>query len=141
MRTMGISMVAAAAFLSAVAVASSQAPDATLEFEEGAVQAGFGYGWGSGTLTYAGKPHAVSISGLGVRNPATNIGAKGTVYNLKKLEDINGNYVAVQSGGATAQADGVTTVQNQHGVKIVLSSTTPGVKFYVGEVGAKIALK
>src|SRR5262249_41284592 len=72
------------------------APDATVEFSGGSVAAGIGWTWGSGTLTYKGIKHPFSVSGLsvGLSAGAASMTASGSVYNLKRIEDFNGNYTA-----------------------------------------------
>ena len=76
-----------------------QKPDATISFKSGSVAAGLGFSWGGGTLTYKGKKHEVKVQGMSVGKVGiTKATATGKVYNLKKLEDINGNYVGVGAG-------------------------------------------
>ena len=142
MRRMIVGLVAVVSLVLSAAVASAQAPDATLELKEGSVAAGIGFSWGSGTLTYKGKQHAVSVAGLSVGDVGiTSITASGKVYNLKKLEDFNGNYTAVEAGAAAAGGGAVTSMKNQNGVKIDLVSTTQGVKVTLGAGGVKMQLK
>ena len=67
--------------------------------------------------------------------------ANGTVYNLKRLEDFNGNYTGVTAGAAVAGGVGATSVQNQNGVVINLTGTSQGLKFKLSVDGVKMTLK
>jgi len=67
--------------------------------------------------------------------------ATGSVYNLKRLEDFNGNYTGVTAGVTIAGGAGATAVQNQNGVVINLVSTTQGLKFKLSVDGVKLTLK
>ena len=48
------------------------------------------------------------------------------MYNLKKLEDFNGNYTAACAEGTLAGGAGALTMKDQNGVVIDLVSTTSG---------------
>lgn len=127
---------------SAAAFAAEAAPDATLELKGGSVAVGIGFSWGSGELHYKGKMHKISADGFDVGDVGiTNITAKGKVFNLKKLEDFNGNYTGVGAGAAVAGGGGAVVLQNQNGVKIELLSTTQGVKLAIAAAGVKMQIK
>jgi hypothetical protein len=140
-RTLGL--VAIAVLVTAgVAVADDKTPDATIEFTGGSVAAGIGFSWGSGTVTYKGKQHEISIDGLSVGDVgATRISLSGKVYNLKKLEDINGNYAGVGAGATVGGGGSAVTMRNQNGVVIEAVSTTQGLKVSLATGGANIKLK
>ena len=117
-------------------------PDATLKFSGGSVAAGIGYSWGSGTLTYQGKDYDFSVDGLSVGAVgAASVAATGTVFNLTKLDDFNGNYTAATAGGTIGGGAAGTAMQNQAGVVIKLVSTTQGVDFKFAASGVKLTLK
>ena len=117
-------------------------PDATLEFKGGSVGVGVGFSWGSGTLHYKGKSYPISADGFDVGDVGvSNITASGKVYNLKKLEDFDGNYTAAAAGAAIAGGGGAVAMQNQQGVRIDMVSTTRGVKLALGVGGVKMAVK
>jgi hypothetical protein len=67
--------------------------------------------------------------------------ASGKVYNLKKLEDFNGNYTAAGAGATLAGGASALTMKNQNGVKINLVATTQGVKLTLGAGGVKMQIK
>lgn len=144
MRRMIVSLAVVAGLCGALAIASAEEakPDATLELHGGSVAAGIGFSWGGGTLTYKGKQYPISADGFDVGSVGfTNIAASGKVYNLKKLEDFDGNYTGVAAAGAVAGGGGAVTMQNQNGVKVDMVSTTQGVKLTLAVAGVKMAVK
>jgi len=118
-------------------------PDGTVEFSGGSVAAGVGYSWGSGTLTYKGVKYPISVSGLsaGATAGLTTITASGSVYNLSKVDDFDGNYTAVGTGATVGGGAGVVTMKNQNGVVIDSVSTTQGLKLSLDAAGVKIKVK
>jgi hypothetical protein len=122
--------------------AEEKKPDATVKMSGKAVSAGVGYSWGSGVLTYKGKDYPFSVSGLS----AGNIGAgsaelSGQVYNLKNLDDFNGNFTSVGAGATVAGGGGAMSMTNQNGVVMNVVGTTKGLNFKLGVDGMKIELK
>ena len=129
------------AILGGVAVAQDKKPDATLKLSEGSVAAGIGFSWGKGTLTYQGKTHSVKVQGLSVGEVGvTRAEATGEVFNLKKLEDFNGNYTAAGAGGTVGGGAGVTAMRNQNGVVIELKSTTQGANVKLAASGISLSV-
>jgi len=120
----------------------SGAPSATLQLSGGSVAAGVGLSWGKGTLTYQGKKHPITVSGLDVGTVGlSNVTASGKVYDLKSLDEFNGNYTAVEAGATVGGGGGGLRMRNQNGVVVVLTATTRGLKFTVGASGVSMALK
>jgi hypothetical protein len=141
-RITALAVVSLSLSIAAAAFAADAAPDATLELKGGSVAVGVGFSWGSGTLHYKGKTYNISADGFDVGDVGvTNITASGKVFNLKKLEDFNGNYTGVGAAGAVAGGGGAVVLQNQNGVKIELLSTTQGVKLAIAAAGVKIRIK
>jgi hypothetical protein len=139
---MAVSMVAVLALVAVAHGEEGKTPDATIQLSGGSVAAGVGLSWGSGTLTYEGKKYPISVSGLSVGAVgATKISASGKVYDLKKLEDFNGNYTAVGTGATVASGAGAVAAKNQNGVRVNLVSTTKGVKFALGAAGLEMKIK
>ena len=117
-------------------------PSGTVELSEGAVAVGIGYTWGGGTLTYKGKKYPVKVEGLSVGEVGvTKATARGDVFNLNKLEDFNGNYVAGGAEGTVGGGAGVTAMKNQNGVVIQMKSTTQGANLKLAAEGIKLTLK
>lgn len=128
--------------LSGFAAAQDKKPDATLSMSEGQVAVGIGFSWGKGVLTYQGKEYPFKVSGLSVVDVGiTKATSSGKVYNLKKLEDFNGNYTAASAEGTVAGGAGVLKMKNQNGVEIELASTTQGVNLKLSVEGVKIQLE
>jgi hypothetical protein len=126
----------------AAAFAADAAPDGTVELKGGSVGVGIGFSWGSGELTYKGKSYPISADGLSVGDVGvTNVTASGKVFNLKKLEDFNGNYTGVAAGAAIGGGGGAVVLQNQNGVKLELLSTSQGVKIAIAAAGVKLKIK
>ena len=105
--------------------------DATLRMSIGGVHLGIGGSSGSGTLTYRGRNYPFRVSGLAVgRVGVTSSSAVGDVFNLRHLQDFNGNYTVSGAGtrGVTLGAGRTGTIMsNQSGVIVRISSTQRGV--------------
>src|SRR5215472_9047586 len=106
------------------------------------VAVGIGWSWGSGKLTLLdGSEHPFKVSGLdvvavGVKQ-ATGVGA---VYNLKKLEDFEGQYVKAAVGAAVGGGASATSMRNDKGVVISLTSVGEGVDFRLAVSGMDVTL-
>jgi hypothetical protein len=127
--------------LAGLALAQAKKPDATLQLSEGTVAVGIGFSWGTGTLSYHGKNYPVKVDGLSVGEVSVDRAtAVGDVYNLKKLSDFDGNYVAAGAGAAVGGGAGVTAMKNQNGVTIELKSTTQGASLKLAAEGLKLSV-
>jgi hypothetical protein len=127
--------------LGGFAVAQDKKPDAMLKLTDRDVAIGVGFSWGKGTLSYKGKTYPVKVEGLSVGEVGVNQAeAVGSVYNLKKLEDFNGNYTAAGAGGTLGGGAGVTEMKNQNGVVIGMKSTTQGASLKLAAEGIKLSL-
>src|SRR5436853_7040303 len=120
-------------------------PDAILQLSGGSFAAGIGFSWGSGTLTYKGKDYPVKVKGLSIgKVGVTSASAYGEVYNLKHLQDFNGHYNVSAAGMRGVTAGGgrkTTTMTNQAGVIVALSSTQKGVDVNATGGGVDMQLK
>jgi hypothetical protein len=127
---------------SSAPVANDAQPDATVSLKGGSVAAGIGYTWGHGEVTYGKSSHEFSIKGVSIVDVgATNFTAAGRVYNLKKLSDFSGNYVAAGAGITIAGGGTATYLKNEHGVVIKLIATDVGLKFTLSADGVHVSLK
>jgi len=119
------------------------APDATLRMSIGGFHLGIGGSSGSGTLTYKGKNYPFRVSGLAIgRVGATSSSAVGDVFNLRHLQDFNGNYSVGGAGtrGVTLGAGRTGTIMsNQAGVIVRVYSTQRGVA--VNATGGSITMR
>jgi hypothetical protein len=116
--------------------------DATIRLSGGSVAAGIGWSWGSGTLTYKGKDHPISVKGLSLGKVGiTKATASGEVYHLKSLKDFNGNYTAVGAGITLAGGRSAIDMTNQNGVRVRVISTNRGADITLGGAGVELRLK
>jgi hypothetical protein len=123
-------------------LAEEKKPDATLKFSEGAVAVGIGWSWGKGVLNFQGKDQAFKVKGLSVGEIGiTKAEATGRVFNLKKLEDFNGLYMAASVEGTIALGAGETAMKNKKGVVIYVSPLTKGVNFKLAAEGVNFTLE
>ena len=138
----GLVTMAALAACFTLARADEKTPDATIRLSAGSVAVGVGVSWGSGTLSYKGKDYPIDVKGLSVGDVgATKIEASGKVYNLKSIDDFDGNYTAVGAGLTAAGGGSVAAMKNQNGVTVELVSTTQGVKVALGGGGVDMKIK
>jgi hypothetical protein len=128
--------------LGGLALAQAKKPDATLTLSEGSVAVGIGFTWGKGTLNYQGKSYPVKVDGLSVGELGVQSAtASGDVFNLKKLADFNGNFVAGAAGATVGGGAGITAMKNQNGVVIELKSTTQGASLKLAAEGLKLSIQ
>jgi Lecithin retinol acyltransferase len=139
-------LLAAAAYAddsgSSAPVAEDAQPDAILTLNGGSVAAGIGYTWGHGDLEYHNSSRHFSIKGVSIVDVgATNFSASGQVYNLKKLADFSGNYVAAGAGITIAGGGTALYLKNEHGVIVKLITMDVGLKFTLSADGVHVTLK
>src|SRR5437867_7587435 len=100
-------------------------PDGRVKMTGKSLAAGVGFSWGSGVLTYQGKEYPFSISGLSAGNiGASSAELSGQVFNLKNLDDFNGNYTSAGAGAPVDGGGGAATRKDRHvvGVNAVASA-------------------
>jgi hypothetical protein len=106
---------------------AASTPDATLDISGSRAAVGLGYVQASGTLHFQGRDYPVQVKGLTVGEVGIGtITATGDVYNLSRLDALNGNYVAVSAGVALGGGSDGSAMHNQNGVVIKLRATTQG---------------
>jgi hypothetical protein len=86
--------------------------------------------------SYPFKVNGLSIGAVGLSQAS----ASGEVFNLKKLDDFNGNYVAGGAGLTVGGGGGAAAMKNQNGVTIKVKGTTQGAKVVIGGSGVDIEL-
>jgi hypothetical protein len=117
-------------------------PDGTVRITGKSVAAGIGYSWGAGVLTYKGREYPFTITGLSAGDiGVTSTELSGEVFNLKNVDDFNGNYASFNAGVTLAGGGRGATMRNQSGVVMNLVGTTQGVNFELGVDGIKVELK
>ena len=128
--------------LTGLALGQAKKPDATLTLTEGTVGVGIGFSWGKGTLTYKGKAYPVKVEGLSVGDVGIQRAtATGNVFDLKKIEDFDGNYTAAGAGATIAGGAGATIMRNQNKVTIEMTSTTQGANLKLAAEGIKLNIQ
>jgi hypothetical protein len=128
--------------ISQLILAGVQPPDAILTLQTVSMADGVGYSWGAGALTFQGKAYPFRVEELSVGDIGiSKAEATGHVYNLTKLEDFSGDYVAVSASAAIAGGHGIATMRNQHGVFIDLTGIDEGVELKFGIEGVKLTVE
>ena len=121
---------------------AQDSPNATLTLSEGSVAAGIGFSWGKGMLSYEGKTYPVRVQGLSVGElGVTRATASGKVYNLKTLEDFDGNYAAAVAGATIAGGAEAIAMRNQNGVVIELTTMTQGASLKLAVAGLSLSVQ
>lgn len=119
--------------------AETAKPDATLSVSGTTVAVGVGFTEAKGTLTYQGKSYPVQLGGVSVAQVgASNVTATGEVYNLARVQDVVGNYMAASAGAALVDGTTETTMKNQNGVVIKLHTTSKGVDLRLSVDGVSL---
>jgi hypothetical protein len=122
--------------------AGTGAPDATVEISGAAIAAGIGFEWGHGDVTFQGQKHRFDLSGLSIVDVGVaDISATGVVYNLRNLQDLNGNYAAASAGLTIAGGGSAEYLENEHGVVIKIVSTSRGLRLNLSATGMKLRLR
>jgi hypothetical protein len=128
-----------------ISPAPAQEPDGTVKITRRSVAQAVGLSWGDGVLTYKGKDYVFSFKASGLlRDVEENVTAaelSGQVFNLKNLEDFNGNYKTVEPAEPVGNGAAQATIKNQNGVVVNVIATTGGRKFTLGPDGMTIQLK
>ncbi|HTO72106.1 MAG TPA: hypothetical protein VMR31_19765 [Myxococcota bacterium] len=116
-------------------------PDAQIKLTAKSVAAGVGISWGSGKLMYKGKSYDIDVSGLSLGSVgAASLTATGKIYNLKKLEDFDGNYTAAAAGITIAGGSSGVAMVNQNGVQARITATTKGLSLTIGTGGVDMKI-
>lgn len=140
--TLGLLAAAGLGMTLATAALADDVKSGTVKIESTSVALGVGVTWGDGELTYDGKVYHFSVSGLSVVDLGiSSVSAVGEVYNLERIEDFSGNYVAGEAGAALGGGVGATKMKNAAGVVIELNSTQTGAKLTLAAEGVQIELK
>ncbi len=143
---------AAALLFSAVAVGPSVAQSrdpaqpgpvtGTITMVAKGVGVGVGVSWGDGTLRYEGRSHPFSVGGVSVGDVGySEITAQGRVYNLKRLSEFSGTYVAATGEATIGRGLAGQVLRNANGVEIRVDQVTEGVRLQGSVDGITLTLK
>src|SRR2546425_10386774 len=131
----------AAMFCTSLALAEDGAESVTVKLSGGSTAVGVGANWGEGILTFEGYQYPFSVRGLTIGDVGANgFTGSGSVHNLKRAEDFNGNYAGLGAGLTIAGGGSVVTMRNQNGVTINLILTTRGLKVGLGGGGINLEI-
>ena len=137
-----MAVIATLVILSSPVYAEEPKPDAMLSLSQTSVALFFGYTWGNGVLTHGGKTYPVEIDGFSVLSLGfSQAEATGEVFNLGRLENFNGTYMAGSVEATVGAGAGAATMKNQNGVVIHLFTTTAGLSVKVAPEGVRLNLK
>jgi len=132
---------AVAATLGAPA-AEAQRPSGTIEFSGGSVAFIGGISWGGGTLFFRGHQYRLRVRGLQLGSiGGRSLRARGEVFNLHRVQDINGTYGAAGASATAGAGAGVVTMSNGNGVQIRAQSTHAGLQLTLAAQGVDIRLR
>lgn len=94
--------------------------------------------WGEGTLEFKGKKFKIKAKSLGAGYALgeKTFDIQGTVYNLSKLEDIEGNYYGSKAGITLVKGISVSNITNSKKVTLGLTTKSKG-----AAVDASLGLK
>jgi hypothetical protein len=121
---------------------AADVPDGTIAFHGGGVAFIAGVHWGSGTLHYKGRDYPLKVSGLSVGEVGANkYDARGEVYHLKQVKDIEGTYAAGAAAATVGGGAGALEMKNGAGVLIKAHAASAGLNLKLGPSGMTIKLK
>ncbi len=128
--------------LTGLALAQAKKPDATMSLTEGTVGVGIGCPGAKGRSATRERPIPSRLKGsrsaMSAMQKAT---ATGNVYDLKKIEDFDGNYTAGGRRGDHRRGRGYGVMKNQNGVVIEMKSTTQGANLKLAAEGLKLSVQ
>jgi hypothetical protein len=112
-----------------------------VSIETRSVAVGVGVSQGNGVLEYQGQQYPFTITGVSIGEVgATKVVAKGEVYNLDRVEDFAGMFVAATAGATIGGGVGVAAMKNQNGVDMVWTATNQGLSFSLAPSGLNVKL-
>ena len=146
---MNLRTVAASALMSLALVATpvlaktAPKPSGTIIIDETNIGFLFSGSMGGGKLVFKGKTYDFKIGGLGFGATAgvSKSKATGTVYGLTDISKFPGTYAKASASMTFVDGAGGLQLENEHGVKMVLNSSTKGLQLDAGGGGVKITMK
>jgi hypothetical protein len=122
--------------------AAAVAQPSTIEFE--IYKAGFivGVSGGKGTLHFGGRSYPLTIGGVSVGATAGISKAElvGEVHDLRRLEDVEGTYSAMQAGLTLGGGEKITQLENAKGVVLKVRGKQMGIELSLDLNGMQISL-
>jgi len=127
----------------ALAKTAAPKPSGTIMIDETQMGFLFGGSMGGGKLVFKGKTYPFKIGGLsfGANVGVSKSKGSGTVYGLTNVKDFPGTYAKAAASMTFVGGGGGIQLENEHGVKIVLETSTKGLQLDAGGGGVKITMK
>ncbi len=123
-------------------LAENAKPSGKIRFSATSIGFIIGAEWGKGTLTLNnGKSYNIRVRMLRVGMAGIeSVDATGTVFNLKKMSDFEGQYTSGSAGITIGGGVAGETMKNSRNVVIKLRSTQVGVAAKIAVSGVTITL-
>ena len=120
----------------------TRSPQERFQFRVKPIALGVGVDWGEGLLTLRnGDMYRFSLQGLEVGGVGVSeVRAEGEVYNLERVSDFEGLYVAAKANIAVVRGPGARTMRNENGVVVHIDSMQKGAKLTLAAEGVRINL-
>lgn len=135
-------IVAAAGAISLPALAQDGPSDARLHITGGSVAFLAGVSWGEGTVDFRGHAYRVKVRGLKVGSiGAASFNARGDVYHLRRIGDIDGTYGTADASATMGAGAGAVTLHNDKGVVINMTSSSEGLQLTAAPGGVELKLE
>jgi hypothetical protein len=106
--------------------------DAAITLSARSAGAGLGFVWGAGTLEYRGQQYPVRVDGFGAGAGVSSLTARGAVYNLTQVDDLNGQYSALGAGVEIGRGANRLRMRNAKGIVIEFMAEGTGLWFGIG---------
>jgi hypothetical protein len=117
-------------------------PITTIHLRGGSVGFIVGVGGADGYVDFHGARYPVEVSGLKIGTiGVSSYELDGRVFNLRRLDDIEGDYSAGEASATAVAGAGSIDMTNGNGVEIRASSTSAGLQLTLGAGGVTIRLK
>jgi len=124
------------------ALAQDGPSDARVHITGGSVAFLAGVSWGHGVVDFRGRSYRVKVRGLKVGSiGAANFNARGDVYHLRRIGDIDGTYGAADASATMGAGAGVITLRNDKGVVINMTSANQGLQLTAAPAGVQLQLE
>lgn len=110
--------------------------DATITLTARSAAVGVGFVWGAGTLEFQGQRYPVRIDGMGIGAAGlASVTARGAVYHLQQLDDLNGQFTALGAGVEIGRGANRLRMRNAKGVVIDVTAEGKGIQLGIGPRG------
>jgi hypothetical protein len=135
-------MAAMAGAIALPALAQDGPSDARVHITGGSVAFFAGVSWGHGVVDFHGRTYRVKVRGLKVGSiGAASFDARGDVYHLRHIRDINGTYGAADASATLGAGAGAITLHNDKGVVINMTSSNAGLQLTAAPAGVELELE